>query len=105
MHWWASILGVALIFVILMDAFETVVLPRRIKRTFFRISSRFYRQTWRLWTRVARHIKSANRREGFLAYFGPLALFPLLGFWPLGLISGLPLLHSALGEPLSLPNT
>ena len=34
MHWWASIFGIVLIFIILMDAFETVVLPRRIKRTF-----------------------------------------------------------------------
>src|SRR3981189_650859 len=88
MHWWAAIFGIALIFVILMDAFETVVLPRRIKRTFFRISSRFYRKSWRLWIRVGQDIKAANRREGFLAYFGPLAIFPLLGFWALGLIFG-----------------
>src|ERR1039458_600042 len=86
MHWWASIAGIVLIFLILMDAFETVVLPRRIKRQFFRVSTRFYRKTWGLWTRVGRHIKSPNRREGFLAYYGPLSLFPLLGFWALGLI-------------------
>src|SRR5258707_14705437 len=104
MHWWASILGVALIFVILMDAFETVVLPRRIKRTFFRISSRFCRQTWRLWPRVARHIKSANRREGFLAYFGPLALFPVLRFGALGLIFGFAWVQYGLGEHLTLAN-
>jgi hypothetical protein len=102
MHWWASIAGVVLILVILMDAFETVVLPRRIKRTFFRISSRFYRKTWRLWTGVARHIKSANRREGFLAYFGPLSLFPLLGFWALGLIVGFACVQYGLGEHVSL---
>src|ERR1700732_1700723 len=98
MHWWAAIFGIALIFVILMDAFETVVLPRRIKRTFFRISSRFYRKSWRLWTRVGQHIKSANRREGFLAYFGPLAIFPLLGFWALGLIFGFACVQYGLGD-------
>ena len=83
MHWWASIAGIVLIFIILMDAFETMVLPRRIKRS-FRITSWFYRNTWGFWTRVGRHIKSANRREGFLAYFGPLSLIVLLGFWASG---------------------
>jgi hypothetical protein len=102
MHWWASIAGIGLIFIILMDAFETVVLPRRIKRTFFRISSRFYRKTWRLWTRVGLHIKSANRREGFLAYYGPLSVFPLLGFWALGLILGFACVQYGLGEHVSL---
>ena len=104
MHWWATIGGVFLIFVILMDAFETVVLPRRIKRNFFRISTRFYRKTWGLWTRVAGHIKSPNRREGFLAYFGPLSLFPLLGFWALGLILGFACVQHGLGQHVSLGN-
>ncbi len=104
MHYWASIGGVFLIFIILMDAFETVVLPRRIKRNFFRVSSRFYRKTWGLWTGVARHIKSPNRREGFLAYFGPLSLFPLLGFWALGLIFGFACVQYGLGEHVSLGN-
>ena len=103
MHWWASIFGIVLIFVILMDAFETVVLPRRIKRS-FRIASWFYRKTWRFWTRTGRHIKSANRREGFLAYFGPLSLIVLLGFWALGLIFGFACVQYGLGEHLSLGN-
>ncbi|MFY9906941.1 MAG: potassium channel family protein [Terriglobales bacterium] len=104
MHWWASIIGFVLIFVILMDAFETVVLPRRIRRTFFRISSRFYKKTWRIWTRVALRIKSPYRREGFLAYYGPLSLFPLLGFWALGLILGFACVQYGLGEHLTLAN-
>src|SRR5580692_9870087 len=104
MHWWATIVGAVLIFTILMDAFETVVLPRRIKRTLFRISSRFYKNTWGLWTRVGGHIKSANRREGFLAYYGPLSLFPLLGFWALGLIFGFACVQYGLGEHVSLGN-
>jgi hypothetical protein len=102
MHWWASIGGIVLIFVILMDAFETVVLPRRIRRNFFRVSTRFYRKTWGLWMRVAQHIKSPYRREGFLAYYGPLSLFPLLGFWALGLILGFACVQYGLGEHLTL---
>ncbi len=103
MHWWASLLGIVLIFIILMDAFETVVLPRRIKRS-FRIASWFYKNTWGFWTRVGRHIKSANRREGFLAYFGPLSLIVLLGFWAAGLIFGFACVQYGLGEHLTLAN-
>ncbi len=103
MHWWASIFGIILIFLILMDAFETVVLPRRIKRS-FRIASWFYKTTWRFWTRVGQHIKSPSRREGFLAYFGPLSLIILLGFWALGLIFGFACVQYGLGEHLTLVN-
>jgi hypothetical protein len=53
---------------------------------------------------VGRHIKSANRREGFLAYFGPLSLIPLLGFWALGLILGFACVQYGLGEHLTLGN-
>jgi hypothetical protein len=104
MHWWASIAGIVLILIILMDAFETVVLPRRIKRHFLRISLRFYKRSWGLWNRVARHIKNANRREGFLAYYGPLSLFPLLGFWAIGLIFGFACVQYGLGEHVTLGN-
>jgi hypothetical protein len=49
-------------------------------------------------------IKSPNRREGFLAYYGPLSLFPLLGFWALGLIVGFACVQYGLGEHLTLGN-
>ncbi len=103
MHSWAAIGGLVLIFLILMDAFETVVLPRRIKRS-FRIASLFYKKTWALWTRVGSFIKAPNRREGFLAYYGPLSLIVLLGFWAAGLIFGFACVQYGLGEHLSLGN-
>jgi hypothetical protein len=103
MQWWASIVGIVLIFAILMDAFETVVLPRRIKRT-FRIASLFYRKTWRFWTHVGLRMKTTNRRESFLAYYGPLSLIVLLGFWALGLIFGFACVQYGLGEHVSLGN-
>jgi hypothetical protein len=103
MHWWASIAGIVLIYLILMDAFETVVLPRRVRRT-FRITGLFYKKTWRFWTRVGLHIKAERRREGFLAYYGPLSLIVLLGFWALGLIFGFACVQYGLGEHVSLGN-
>jgi hypothetical protein len=103
MHLWASIAGFVLIFTILLDAFETVVLPRRIQRN-FRITALFYKATWVRWMWAARHIKSTSRREGFLAYYGPLSLLFLLGFWALGLIFGFACVQYGLGEHLTLVN-
>jgi hypothetical protein len=101
MHWWASIAGIVLIFIILLDAFETVVLPRRIKRL-LRLTTLFYKNAWGFWTRVGSHIKSPNRREGFLAYFGPLSLIVLLFFWAGGLIFGFACMQYGFGEHVSL---
>jgi len=97
----ASIAGIIFIFSILLDAFETIVLPRRIQRH-FRITALFYRSTWPRWTGIASHIKSMSRREGFLAYYGPLSLIFLLGFWALGLIFGFACVQYGLGEHLLL---
>ena len=101
MHWWASIAGIVLIFIILLDAFETVVLPRRIKRS-LRLTTLFYKNTWGFWTRVGLHIKSPNRREGFLAYFGPMSLIVLLFFWAGGLIFGFACMQHGFGDYVSL---
>jgi hypothetical protein len=101
MHVWAAIVGVAIILVILLDAFETIVLPRRVKRT-FRITGWFYKTTWRIWTRLAHRIPSASRREGFLAYFGPLSLIFLLVLWAIGLIFGFACVQYGLGQHLQL---
>ena len=101
MHLWASIAGVVIIFFILLDAFETIVLPRRIQRH-FRITRFFYRSTWPRWTGIASHIKAPSRREGFLAYYGPLSLIWLLGFWALGLIFSFACVQFGLGEHLQL---
>lgn len=100
MHVWATIAGVVLIFAILLDAFETIVLPRRIKRT-FRITAWFYRNTWTIWTSLAKYIQAANRREGFLAYFGPLSLIFLLVLWAIGLIFGFACVQYGLGQHLT----
>jgi hypothetical protein len=93
-------LAVLLIVVVLWDAFETMVLPRRIARR-FRLASGYTRGTWRVWAAIARHIRSIGRREAFLAVFGPLALLALLVVWVLLLILGFALLQWGLGSHLS----
>src|SRR5437660_5491480 len=100
MHTFAAISGIVILLVVLLDAFETVVLPRRVRRQ-FRITSWFYRNTWRPWARLASHIHSQTRRETFLGYFGPLSMIALLGLWACGLIFGFALLQFGGGEHLA----
>src|SRR5712672_1652337 len=99
MHVWATIVGAVIIVTILLDAFETIVLPRRVQRG-FRLTGLFYRYTWRPWARAAQYIGKASRRENFLGYFGPLSLIVLLGFWAVGLIVGFAFVQYGLGEHL-----
>ena len=95
-HIIAMICGLAIIWLVLLDAFETVVLPRRVLRN-FRLTAYFYRRTWVPWRRIAAHIKKASRQQNFLAYFGPLSLIMLLGVWAAGLIFGFALIQYGIG--------
>jgi Ion channel len=101
MHIFCAIVGILSIFAILLDAFETVVLPRRVRRT-FRITSWFYRRTWIPWRNLAQRINSQSRRENFLGYFGPLSLIFLLALWAAALIFGFALLQYGAGEHFRL---
>jgi Ion channel len=103
MHTFSTAAGILLILAVLLDAFETVVLPRRV-RSRFRISSWFYRRTWIPWRRIASRIQSASQRENLLGYFGPLSLILLLALWAAGLIFGFALLQYGAGEHVHLGN-
>jgi hypothetical protein len=99
----ATIAGIVVILAVLLDAFETVVLPRRVRRK-FRITVWFYRNTWIPWRKITGLIKSPGRRENFLGYFGPLSLLFLLALWATGLIFGFALLQYGAGEHVMLAN-
>jgi hypothetical protein len=101
MHIFCTIAGILTILGILLDAFETVVLPRRVQRS-FRLTSWFYRRTWIPYRKLASRIPSRARRENFLSYFGPLSLIFLLILWAAGLIFGFALLQYGVGEHLRL---
>jgi hypothetical protein len=101
MHIVAAIFGILIILSVLLDAFETIVLPRKVQRA-FRLTSWFYRHTWVPWVKVSRHIRANNLRENFLGYFGPFSLILLLVFWAIGLILGFALMQFGLGEHVRL---
>ena len=93
----SALLGIALILVVLGDAFETIILPRRVTRqvSFARL---FYRSTWLAWSRTVCSIFSGKRQETYLSFYGPLSLLVLLILWATGLVIGFALVHWASGS-------
>src|SRR5262245_35860785 len=84
MAWLGALVAVTLIAFVFTDAFEAMILPRRVRRT-YRLARLFYRSTWHLWRSVARLLPPARWRNGFLGIFGPLSLFVLFAVWAAGL--------------------
>jgi hypothetical protein len=101
MHVLTTIFGLLIILTVLLDAFETIVLPRKVQRS-FRLTSWFYRHTWIPWVKLSRCIRVNSLRENFLGYFGPFSLILLLVFWAIGLIFGFALLQFGMGEHVRL---
>lgn len=97
----AAVAGLALLSIILWDAFETIILPRRVMRH-FKLTRAFYRYTWAPWSAVIQRMKAGKRRDALLSYFGPLSLLWLFGVWFTGLILSFGLLHWAAGSALNL---
>jgi hypothetical protein len=92
--------SVLLIVLVLLDAFETILLPRRVTRQ-FRFARLFFVNSWAPWAAIARLIRTQKRRNTFLSWFGPLSILVLLCLWALGLMFGFAMLHWALGTRLS----
>jgi len=97
-----GVLGALFIFVVVLDAFETIVLPRRVTRR-FRLTRFFYMLTWMPWSKIARRMRSNKRRESFLSFFGPLSLIALLTVWAFGLVSGFSMIQWAFNSRLNMP--
>src|SRR5207245_1383871 len=97
-----AVAGALWVVVSMWDAFEALVLPRRVTRR-LRPTRMFYRLTWRLWSAVARRIRPGGRRETYLSFFGPLSLLVLLAAWAASLVAGFALLQTGLGASLNVP--
>jgi Ion channel len=97
MHIVAALASIGLILIVLWDAFEVVILPRRVTRK-FRLARLFYRSTWRPWSWAAQRIENKSERERYLSFYGPVSLVFLLFVWAAGLIIGFASLHRSLGS-------
>src|SRR2546428_10802755 len=80
MHIVAALASIGLILIVLWDAFEVVILPRRVMRK-FRLARLFYRSTWRPWALLARRKPAARPRAALFSFCGSgSVVFPPLSF-------------------------
>ncbi|HTT32033.1 MAG TPA: potassium channel family protein [Methylomirabilota bacterium] len=96
----AFVAGVAIFAIVLWDAFESIILPRRVTRR-FRLARVFYKFTWIGWKSLTRLAGKGKRREALLSFYGPLSLLVLVGVWAVGLIFGFGLMQYGAGSALS----
>lgn len=71
--------------VVLQDAFEVMLLPRRVHRR-LRLTRFYYTVAWSSWSWVARRMPDGTRRERFLSVFGALSMMILFALWATTLI-------------------
>src|ERR1700732_2154360 len=100
-HPLALVGGLALAIVILIDAFEAIILPRRVTRK-IRLARLFYRTTWAFWKAVVNKLPSRKAREAFLGGFGPCSLLLLIAVWALGLVLSFGMMQYAAGSAIEV---
>jgi hypothetical protein len=96
------IAGIACLVLALLDAFQTVILPRRATGR-FRITRIFYIATWIPWSWLANKVKHERKRETMLSFYGPLSLVVLIVVWAGALVIGFALIFYGLGSPFLDP--
>jgi hypothetical protein len=91
----AALIGIAFVAVALSDAFQTIIMPRRVSGV--TVSKIFYRVTWLPIAAMGRRMPPGDRRETFLSIYGPISLLLLIVLWGTILIVGFALLLWACG--------
>src|ERR1022692_1419264 len=98
----AVVLGVFFVVVALLDAFESVVLPRTVQRS-IRLRTVFYFFSSVLYSATGRLKKTSSLRQALLVAFAPINFLALITAWALLMIMGFTLIHWGVGTPLTNP--
>ena len=102
MHIFLLLLGVFIYTAVLLDAFQTIILPRRpVAR--FRLTRLFYLATWIPLTRVAHCIRDHRKREQIYSFYGPFSLLMLFVMWAVGLLTAFAFIYFGLHTPFTDP--
>ena len=102
MTWIAGLAGLVVVAIILWDAYETILLPRRLPGD-IRLSRLVLRTLWLTWRGLGRRVRASKSRELFLSFYAQLSLILLLGVWAAGLVTGFAAMQWAIGSHLQAP--
>ncbi len=94
----ACIAGIVCLWIVLLDAFQTIILPRRASGR-FRLTRLFYIATWKPWAFFAHRLRTQRKRETAFSFYGPLSLILLLVVWAATMVLGFGLIYYSLGSP------
>src|SRR5215469_6823624 len=102
MHIFLLLLGLVLYAAVLLDSFQTIILPRRpVVR--FRLTRLFFLATWIPWTRTVHLIRDRKRREQCYSFYGPLSLLMLFVMWAVTLLLAFGFIYFGLHVPFTDP--
>src|SRR5580704_13828511 len=97
-HVGAFITGLLCCLAVALDAFQTIILPRRPAGR-FQITGIFFLATWAPWVAMAERAGNTKVREQIYSVYGPLSLLLLLLLWAILLISGFALFYFSMRSP------
>lgn len=97
----AFAVGVAVFLIVIWDAFESIILPRRVTRR-FRLTRVFYKFTWNRWRSITGLLSSRKRKETLLSFYGPLSLLVLVGVWAVGLVLAFGMMQYGAGSAVNM---
>ncbi len=102
MNAYAIILGIFCVVVALVDAFESVVLPRSVRRS-IRLRTIFYFLSAVIYAGIGRIPKKFRARQALLVAFAPISFLSIIAAWACLMIIGFTLIHWGCRTPLINP--
>jgi hypothetical protein len=103
MHMAAVIFGCVFLAGVLLDAFQTIILPRRAVGR-FRITRMFFLATWEPWVFLTRIGPSRKAREQLYSIYGPLSLLLLFVLWATLMAAAYALIYFGMHMPFADPS-
>jgi hypothetical protein len=97
----AFLAGAAILIIVVWDAFESIILPRRVTRR-FRLTRLFYKTAWGVWQFGASLLPSKKLRESAMGIFGPISLLILVAVWAVGLVLSFGLMQFGAGSAVNV---
>jgi hypothetical protein len=100
--WPPLVAGTGLILLVLWDAFETMIVPRRVLLP-VRLAQVINVVLWQPWRALVQRVVAQPRHERFFGFYGPLSVLLTLAIWAVALVAGFALVGAGFGSAWAVP--